>query len=99
MFLLPLRSSRAHPCTANHQKKNGAAHQKGSHHSYEVSLAHHGETRASPSPLENQTYPPPAASPPVPILGMGPISSEATTCTVRGSTRTSRTSLTWTIAH
>ena len=59
----------------------------------------YGETRASPSPLENQTYPPPAASPPSPILAMGPISSEATMCIVRGSTRTSRNSLTWTIAH
>jgi hypothetical protein len=40
----------------------------------------YGETRASPSSLENQTYPPPAASAPSPILGMGPISSEATMC-------------------
>ena len=59
----------------------------------------YGETRASPSSLQNQTYPPPAASAPGASLARGPISSEATTCIVWGSTRTSRYSLAWTIAH
>ena len=59
----------------------------------------YGETRASPSSLENQMYPPPTASAPSMILGMGPISSVATMCIVLGSTRTSRNCLTWTIAQ